>query len=431
MQLDYGPENPKEDLWLAHWVTSAFNVARATTPDKTLKLGLAVSGGGDSMAMLHLFARHASASRYELEVATVDHGLRPEAAEEVQFVAGVCRDLGVQHKTLRWTGWDGTGNVQAKGRDARYALLADWARGRGLDCVLVGHTSDDVAETFLMRLARGSGLDGLAAMERSFTRNGVDFKRPLIQLDRELLRRFLRRHDLEWRDDPSNEDRRYQRVVARDVLKALEPLGIDTDKLVSAASDLLMAKHAVKRMVWECAEQIVTVDGGDFLIARRSFAASSVEVGRRLLSALLHWQGGTDYPPRADTWVDLDIALQRGKPHTLNGCLATTDKQYIRIAREYNSVKDLACETTSNWDDRWTLNGPHASDLHLAALGEACISCCPDWRESGLPRTSLLSSPAVWRGSELVAAPLAGLANGWCATLTRSREQFLSALLSH
>jgi len=150
-----------------------------------------------------------------------------------------------------------------------------------------------------------------------------------------------------------------------------------------------------------------------------------------LLSLLVQGQGGTDYPPRADTWVELSMALHSGKPHTLNGCLATVDGQYIRIAREYNTVKNLTCETNALWDARWSFDGPHAADLHVAALGEAGILTCPDWRETGLPRSSLLSSPAVWRGTELVAAPLAGLPNGWCARLTRSREQFLSSLLSH
>lgn len=429
MQLD--DDNPKEDLWLAHWVKTAFNHRKVIGQPETLKLGLAVSGGSDSMAMLHLFARHAAEAQYQLEAATVDHGLRPEAAEEAQFVASICNGLDIAHQTLPWTGWNGTGNVQAQARAARYTLLAEWARDRGLDCVLIAHTQDDVAETFLMRLARGSGLDGLAAMEKMFTRNGVTFARPLIQLEREMLRRHLRRHGYEWRDDPSNEDRRYQRVRARDALKALQPMGIDTGQLVSAAYDLALAKNALKMMVWECADKIVVLDGGDIVLPRSDHLALSPEISRRLLSSVLQWQGGTEYPPRADSWIELNIAVHAQKRHTLNGCLISGTQEEIRIAREYSAVTEVSCATTEIWDGRWSLDGPHSDRLKISALGEDGVRHCPDWREAGLPRASLLASPAVWRGSELVAAPLAGLANGWCATLTRSREQFLSGLLSH
>ena len=99
----------------------------------------------------------------DVAVATVDHGLRPEAAAEAAEVAAICAGLGVPHEILHWH-WDGAGNLQDAARRGRMALLADWARRRGLRTVALGHTEDDIAETFLMRLARDAGVDGLAAM---------------------------------------------------------------------------------------------------------------------------------------------------------------------------------------------------------------------------------------------------------------------------
>lgn len=429
MQLDAPSPPDAEDQWLAHWVTTAFQSHQVyRQAPKPVKLGLAVSGGGDSMAMLHLFARHAEAAGYVLSAATVDHRLRPEAQAEADQVHAICQTLGLPHTTLRWDGWDGTGNLQAQARAARYALLAGWAKENGLAMVLLGHTEDDVAETFLIRLARGSGLDGLAAMEKYISRNGVEFGRPLLNLDREMLRRFLRRNKIDWIEDPSNEDRRFQRVRAREALHALAPSGIDRQKIVSAAYDLSMAKGALRDTLFAHAQEAVSFVDGDILLDRRPV---SPEIDRRMLAAALQWQGMTDYPPRSSAWPELDIAIHKGKPHTLNGCIVFADKKCVRISREYNSVKGLRCPVGALWDRRWRLEGPERDGLEVAALGKAGLSQCPDWRKSGRPRQAVLASPAVWVGDELIAAPLAGLKNRWCAQLTRSREQFLSWLLSH
>ena len=432
MQLSEPSPPEAEDQWLAHWVTTAFNVKRPfRSNSKGLRLGLAVSGGGDSMAMLHLYARHSKGAGDVLFAATVDHGLRPEARSEAEQVQSTCKELGLPHEILTWQGWDKQGNVQAEARKARYALLADWATRHDLDFVLIGHTADDVAETFLSRLARGSGLDGLAAMEKFFERNGVEFARPLLSLDREMLRRYLRRNKIEWIEDPSNEDRQFERVRARDALKALAPLGIDHGKIVSAAYDLSMAKSALHSAVYEHAETAVFFDRGDILLNRGLYSAAHVEIQRRILIAGLQWQGRTDYPPRASNWPEIDIAIHQGKPYTVNGCIVSAEKDAIRISREYNAVKDLRDPAGELWDGRWRFEGPHIEGCEIAPLGEEGIRTCPVWRETGRPRHAVLASPAVWRGEELIASPLTGLQNGWCAQLTRSREQFLSSLLSH
>ena len=115
-------------------------------------MGLAVSGGGDSMAMLHL----AAASGLPVRVVTVDHGLRAGAAAEATEVGRICAGLGLPHEVLRWH-WDGCGNLQDAARRGRRAVMADWAQRVGVGAVALAHTQDDVAETFLMRLARGAG----------------------------------------------------------------------------------------------------------------------------------------------------------------------------------------------------------------------------------------------------------------------------------
>jgi len=114
-------------LPLSHFIAAAFSY------DKPSKLAVAVSGGGDSMALLRLLADWARDEKVDLTALTVDHGLREEAKKEAEFVAQTCAELGVAHQILSWTDWDGEGNLQAAARTARYDLMATWARDAGVE----------------------------------------------------------------------------------------------------------------------------------------------------------------------------------------------------------------------------------------------------------------------------------------------------------
>ena len=163
-----------------------------------------------------------------LRVVTVDHGLRPESADEAAMVAGECATLGWPHTTLRWH-WDGAGNKMDAARRGRLALIDEW-RG-ALSHVLMAHTRDDVAETFLMRLARGSGVDGLAAMSARREVGGMQVLRPCLDMGRAELRHYLTVLRTPWAEDPSNEDPAYGRVRMRRLLSELQAEGLGSDTL--------------------------------------------------------------------------------------------------------------------------------------------------------------------------------------------------------
>lgn len=412
------------DDWLRHHVCSATSLHKVKT------LGVAVSGGGDSMALLHLLADCASHLGITLEAATVDHGLRPEAAAEAAFVAETCHALGLAHETLHWRGWDGSGNLQAEARAARYRLLAGWARDRRLDAVALAHTLDDQAETFLMRLARAAGVDGLAAMDRAFERAGARFIRPALPLERAELRAYLTRHGHSWREDPSNDDPAFDRVKMRRALVLLEDLDIGKTALWEVANNLASASRALKHCTAQTARKIARVEAGDVVFDRSGLAANPYEIRRRLLSAALVWVSGSAYPPRREALFELDRAILAARAHTLNGCLVSVDRASVRIAREFNAVKDLVAAAGRPWDARWQVSGPRKG-VTIRALGEAGLAQCPDWRETGLPRSSLLASPAVYDGASLVAAPLARREPAWTATLVPSRGDFFASILTH
>ena len=386
-------------------------------------IGIAVSGGGDSMGLLFAMHDWAKKAGREVRVATVDHRLRAESRDEADFVAQTCEDLNVSHDTLTLDQLPG-GNLQAAARQARYDLLGSWAKGNSLACVLLGHTQDDQAETFLLRLARGSGVDGLAAMQDHKRKDGVLFIRPLLETSRASIRDYLTNRGQRWIDDPSNEDMAYDRVKARAVLSALEPLGLGMEQLNKTAFRMSTARDALETIANDVAKDAVQKQGGDLVIDLASVRQAPYETQLRIVSAGLCCVSSNPYRPRLYALADLLGNQSLGKAQTLHGALVSGDRTTMRITREFNAVKDAACSSTDIWDNRWAINGPHAPILTIRALGES-LKDVPDWRATGLPRTSLMASPAVFDGETLISAPVAGLQNGFNARIVADFESFL------
>lgn len=387
------------------------------------RIGVAVSGGSDSLALLHLL--HAW-GQVPLTVATVDHGLRPEAAHEADRVAEICDELGVLHQTLAWKGWDGKGNLQDQARQNRYSLLADWAAAEGCDTVVLGHTMDDQAETFLMRLSRSSGIDGLSGMDRRIWRYGQRFDRPLLSVRRVELREYLSELGVDWTDDPSNEDARFDRVKARNALAALEEMGLRPEDITHSMTNLSLAALELRDRASEIAEKICKEVTGDLIFDRAGLRRLNPEMQHRLFSKALMFISSEVYPPRREAIWDAESAMFQGRNHTLHGCLILVSDMTIRLTREWKAVECATGPTDQPWDTRWHIDGPHAPTFEIRALGEA-VKDTP-WRETGLPRQSLLASPAIWAGKTLIAAPLAGISNSWTAEAT-GRGKFTDFLL--
>ncbi|MEY8843200.1 tRNA lysidine(34) synthetase TilS, partial [Cribrihabitans sp. XS_ASV171] len=266
---------------------------RAQFPAKApARMGVAVSGGGDSVALLDLMHRAFPGNETEIFAATVDHGLRREAADEARAVARLCAGMGVDHSTLRWQGWDGSGNLQDRARRARYALLTEWACENGISILALGHTADDQAETVLMRLGRAAGVSGLAAMAPRRTQDGITLARPLLGITRSALRAYLTQRGIGWSDDPSNRDLRFDRIKAREALVYLEPLGINATVLAEVARNMASVREALDWYVFLAARDIVEIDVGDVLIDLRRFRTLPEEIARRLLLHGVSWVGG-------------------------------------------------------------------------------------------------------------------------------------------
>jgi tRNA(Ile)-lysidine synthase len=223
---------------------------------------LAVSGGPDSVALMWLMARwrRALADGPRLFAVTVDHGLRNEAAREAREVKRLAQQLDLPHRTMRWAGDKPETGVPAAARAARYRLLAQAARAAGATHVFTAHTRDDQAETLLMRLLRGSGIAGLAAMARESVRGDVVLARPLLNVPKSRLVATLNKAKIAFADDPTNRDPAFTRPRLRALLPLLAEEGGDSRGLARLAARLARANAAVEVLADGAERYLALVD---------------------------------------------------------------------------------------------------------------------------------------------------------------------------
>ncbi len=238
----------------------------ASLPGEPGRLGVAVSGGADSLALLLL-----AAAGYpgQVEAATVDHGLRPESRSEAESVAELCRGLGVPHEILAVSVPDGKAGIQGEAREARYGALAVWCKRRGLPVLLTAHHCDDQAETLLMRLQRGAGLPGLTGIRPARKlAPGLLLLRPLLGWSKDELREIVREAGIDPVDDPTNRDPAYDRTRIRTLLTAnpdLDPRrlarSIKALREADEALDWMAESLSSSRMREEKEELVIEVEG--------------------------------------------------------------------------------------------------------------------------------------------------------------------------
>jgi tRNA(Ile)-lysidine synthase len=307
---------------------------------------LAVSGGPDSIAMMWLAARWRRVLKRgpQLLAVTIDHGLRPEAAREAREVKRLAKTLDLPHRTLRWSGAKPKTGVPAAARDARYRLLAKAARAVSATHVLTAHTQDDQAETLLMRMSRGSGIAGLAAMARQSQRDGVVLARPLLHIPKARLVATLKKAKIGFADDPTNRDTNFTRPRLRAIMPALAAEGFDARNLTRLAARLARANAAVEILV-DGAERYLALGEPDPDHAgfdANAFAGLAEEIRLRLLLRRID-RVGHEGPAELGKVEALLAALDRacaatgpakrriGLKQTLAGALVSLADGRIRI----------------------------------------------------------------------------------------------------
>jgi tRNA(Ile)-lysidine synthase len=291
---------------------------------------VAVSGGSDSVALMLLLRDWARINEQPSPyVVCVDHGLRPGSNTEAQQVLRWAKAVDLRAQVLTYKGKLPRSDIEAAARLIRYKLLGMWARKKGLKGVYVAHTRDDQAETFLLRLARGSGVDGLSAMRDVAPYPDNDFPglalvRPLLSFDRCALRAYLRARHQPWLEDPMNNDQRFARARIRAVWPTLEKVGLTKARIADAATHLGRARVALDAASKAVLTRACLPGGGGILVDPKALTAAPRELGLRSLAHILMVVSQRPYRPRFERLENLYSSVLTGSlgaGRTLHGCM--------------------------------------------------------------------------------------------------------------
>lgn len=364
---------------------------------------------------LALLAEHwAQQTGIALHALTVDHRLRPESADEAAQTGKWLADKGISHHILTWDDADKPqSNLQANAREARYRLMAEWCRKHTITHLLLAHHLDDQAETFLIRLGRGSGVDGLSAMQPITSRNGLTLLRPLLGIPKARLVATLEAQGQEWIEDPSNQKPQFTRTRMRTLLPLLAEAGIGSATLASTAARMARARDYLEQQAARAAADcLISREAGYLLLDYELYSRLHDEIALRVLAIALESMSGLTYRPRFSELKGLFDALST--PRTLAGCKFEPAGDKLHILREPAAIAPRLPLAPGQWewDNRFriTVSTP-CKDLFAGALGTA------GWEHirhvapgiagaaSALPRTALLTLPAVWHLEKPVLIP--------------------------
>ncbi len=365
-----------------------------------VELGVGVSGGADSMALALLADQWARARGGKVTAFTVDHRLRAGSRNEALWVRRMLGARDIRHHILSWDQGAGTrrANLQAMARAARYQLLEARSAAKGILHLLVAHHLDDQAETFLMRLERGSGLHGLAAMAPVVEHKGVRLLRPLLALPKDDLRAYLKECGQDWLEDPSNQDVGFTRVRTRRAMPDLRAAGITPERIAATAGRLGRDRVVMDQAVARLLAIAASPDPAGFVrLDRDRLLAAPVPVGLRALSRALCVVGGAVYGPRFERLTRLYHEIAGTcRARTLGGC----------TIGGASAGKLLICRELAAQEPPMTINGP--GTIH--------------W--DGRFRLELVKKKAVVKRASMTLAPLGR--EGW-ARIKTDAEGFSDA----
>jgi len=401
-------------------------------------VALGISGGADSMALALLADRWARARGGRVTALTVDHGLRPESAGEAQQVAGWLAGRGIDHHILNWCGKKPAAGVQAAARTARYRLMAKACREAGILHLVTAHHLEDQAETFLLRLGRSSGIDGLAAMPAILETDGMRLLRPLLQMPKERLRAILRAAGQEWIEDPSNDNPAFARIRIRQSLPGLAAAGVSVAALATSAAAMARARVALESTTSALLGRCAFVHPAGYIrLDGRALFDAPEEISLRALLRALMCAGGGVYPVARRKLENLHermkahlFAPDGWKGGTLARCRVTPGRtpkaagtfHVWREIRDLPAPQALPLRGSLYWDRRFDLRLIHPvrgqregkffndiNGLSIAPLGHTGlgdirfgdVGPLPD----AFPKAVLWSLPAVFDDAGPVQVP--------------------------
>lgn len=321
-------------------------------------IAVGVSGGGDSMALIRFVLRWAQSCQATVVALTVDHGLRGDSRQEAETVGGWLKELAVPHYILSWKGDKPATQIQAAARKARYALMEDWCAANHFLHLCVGHTSNDQAETYLMRESHGSGNDGLAGMSQILELHKCRVLRPLLTMNRDELRQFLKQENATWAEDPSNENETFERVRWRRHMAKEQMPEAGLHAKASHYGQLRITRdQELTRLI---ADAVAIHPFGYAHISHVRLADISRDTYVGLMARVLSVIGGRPYAPSLRRMDELLPPLSDSVPPsiTLNGCQMSWKTDGVFITREKRGLPpavSIQSGSSIHWDNRFRM----------------------------------------------------------------------------
>lgn len=383
-------------------------------------VGLAVSGGADSMAL----ALCAKAAGVACRAFIVDHDLRPESGEEAALVKQRLEQWGIEAEILRWTHGEIPSRIHVEARKARYALLVEACRRHGLKTLLLAHHRDDQAETILMRLAKGSGVEGLAGMAAVTLFDGIRLVRPFLNLPKAQLVSWCEAQGLPYVTDPSNAKVKYARGRLRRVWDALAQEGLTAQRLVDLGARAGEAAQAVTFYAETfLKDHARLVPGGAIRIDLAPWRDAPRAVGLKALALCLLAVRPVPFAPERKALVGLYAflaSMPQGAGRSLNGCLIRTDGagQTATILRDVAAIVDVQPIGPGDavlWDGRWrvALEAQAAAGGEIRPLGfqpKGTLDRLAPGLRKRIPQGRIRAAlPALYREGQWIALPKAAL----------------------
>ncbi len=311
------------------------------------KIAVATSGGADSLALTLLLNDYCQNEKIDLTALTIDHKLRPESTIEADFVHTILTSKGIKHHTLTWIGKKPKTAIEEIAREKRYSLLYEYCQKHQISVLCLGHTINDQAETFLMRLARGSGIDGLSAMSPVSYYMDLCLYRPLLKQSHEDLKKLLKtKYKQTWVEDPSNEDLTYERVRIRKAFSNLNQLGLFPSMLSKSAERIYRAKQTLTSYSNDIENKIFQRTTANFAFCNiKDWENLMPEFKIRILSNIIQEISKTNPElSQLEKYISSDL-----KCITLSGCQIIKTKKKLFIIREEAKIPPPLTIKPNTW----------------------------------------------------------------------------------
>lgn len=380
------------------------------------KIAIAVSGGADSMALCLLADQWAKANGRRIVALTVNHGLRENAKDEAFTVADWLAAREIEHHILTWLGDKPKTGIQAAARQARYALMAGWCTENEVAILMTAHHLEDQIETFLLRMERGSGIDGLACMAEISKIEEITLYRPLLGISKHRLREYLNDLEQNWIEDPSNQNPVYRRTKMRKLVEQLEEGGLDAKRIAPLVEHFAELRGRLAEVVSVFFENTVSIFPEGYASTRQDvFRKLPDPIIERILVQFTSMIGAKPYPPRNDRLKRAvqQIRKKQFKGFTLGGCRYFLKNHEIMICREMRGLPAVRVAAGDHliWADMYEIEiqGPKRGVAELAALGKKgwaeIVRKMPELKENSLIYPIRLTLPALFDAQGVLEVP--------------------------